>query len=153
MTGFMHQASRPPQSVASVNITNLEDSEGIIRAYKKKKAELEELKELYYQLETDYFTQTQRNKLLEEDVSKMRYDLNRAEKALKEVQLKESRKDQDVIMKQLQLKSQEALAYQNELNHQKQENAKLREKIKEMMSRGRMMGSNSSLASSGGGFD
>jgi len=44
----MHQASRPPQSVASVNITNLEDSEGIVRAYKKKKAELEELKEKYY---------------------------------------------------------------------------------------------------------
>jgi len=48
LRGFMHQASRPPQSVASVNITNLEDSEGIVRAYKKKKAELEELKEKYY---------------------------------------------------------------------------------------------------------
>jgi hypothetical protein len=34
--------------VASVNITNLEDSEGLIRAYKKKKAEFEELKEKYY---------------------------------------------------------------------------------------------------------
>lgn len=57
MRGLMHQSSRPPQSVASVNITNLEDSEGIIRAYKKKKAELEEIKEKYYQLETDFFTE------------------------------------------------------------------------------------------------
>ena len=53
----MHQASRPPQSVASVNITNLEDSEGIIRAYKKKKAEMEELKEKFYQVETEFFTE------------------------------------------------------------------------------------------------
>lgn len=57
MRGLMHQASRPPQSVASVNITNLEDSEGIIRAYKKKKAELEELKEKYYSMETELFTE------------------------------------------------------------------------------------------------
>lgn len=57
MRGFMQQTSRPPQSVASVNITNLEDSEGIIRAYKKKKGELEELKERFYQLETEFFTE------------------------------------------------------------------------------------------------
>ena len=37
-------ASRPPQSVASVNITNLEDSEALIRAYKRKKMEVEEFK-------------------------------------------------------------------------------------------------------------
>ena len=80
MRGLMHQASRPPQSVASVNITNLEDSEGIIRAYKKKKAELDDLKEKYYVIETDYFTEKQRNKLLEEDVSKLRGALNKAEK-------------------------------------------------------------------------
>ena len=57
LRGLMHQASRPPQSVASVNITNLEDSEGIIRAYKKKKAEMEELKEKFYQVETEFFTE------------------------------------------------------------------------------------------------
>jgi hypothetical protein len=34
--------------VASVNITNLEDSEGMIRAYKKKKAELDEIREKFY---------------------------------------------------------------------------------------------------------
>jgi len=48
MRGLMQQTSRPPQSVASVNITNFEDSDGIIRAYKKKKAELEDLKEKFY---------------------------------------------------------------------------------------------------------
>jgi hypothetical protein len=46
MQGFIPtSASRPPQSVASINFTNLEDSETLIRAYKKKKVELEELKE------------------------------------------------------------------------------------------------------------
>jgi len=42
--------------VASVNITNLEDSEGMVRAYKKKKAEYEELREKHYQLEFEYST-------------------------------------------------------------------------------------------------
>ncbi len=52
--------------------------------------------------------------------------------------MKESRKDSDIIQKQLALKNQEAQAYQTELNHQKIENAKLREKIKELMSRARL---------------
>jgi hypothetical protein len=35
----------------------LEDSEALIRAYKKKKTELEDIKEKYYKIETDYFTE------------------------------------------------------------------------------------------------
>jgi hypothetical protein len=57
--GFIqsYQTSRPPQSVASINITNLEDSETMIRAYKKKKQEIEDLREKFYLMETDYFTE------------------------------------------------------------------------------------------------
>jgi hypothetical protein len=44
-------------SVASVNITNLEDSEDLIRAYKKKKQNLEDLREKCYKMETEYFTE------------------------------------------------------------------------------------------------
>jgi hypothetical protein len=84
MRGLMHQASRPPQSVASVNITNLEDSEGIIRAYKKKKAELEELKDRYYQVETECFTEKQTCRMLQEDVNTLRASLLRAERMVKE---------------------------------------------------------------------
>lgn len=113
----MHQASRPPKSVASVNITNLEDSEGMVRAYKKKKAELEELKERFYHLETDCFTERQRSRLLEEDVHKLRLSLARAEKVAKDAQLKDSRRDTEVLARQLQLKTQEAAAYQEELVH------------------------------------
>jgi len=40
-----------------MNLTNLEDSEAIIRAYKKKKNELEEMKEKFYKMETEYFTE------------------------------------------------------------------------------------------------
>lgn len=43
--------------MASLNITNLEDSESLIRAYKKKKTDLEEIKEKYYKIETDLFTE------------------------------------------------------------------------------------------------
>ncbi len=59
VAGFIqsYYPSKPPQSVASVNITNLEDSEGLIRAYKKKKAELEDVKEKFYNMETELFTE------------------------------------------------------------------------------------------------
>jgi len=53
--GFIQaiHSSKPPQSVASVNFsTMLEDSESLIRAYKKKKAELETLRDQFYQVET-----------------------------------------------------------------------------------------------------
>jgi hypothetical protein len=57
-------SSRPPQSVASVNITNLEDSEALIRAYKKKKAELEEVKQKYYEIDTEFFIIKSKNQHL-----------------------------------------------------------------------------------------
>lgn len=71
VAGFIqsYYASKPPQSVASVNITNLEDSESLIRAYKKKKAELEDVKEKFYKMETEFFTEKQKNTYFEEEVS------------------------------------------------------------------------------------
>jgi hypothetical protein len=50
-------------------------------------------------METEHFTEKQRFKLLEEDAQKLRINLARAEKQLKEVQMKESRKDSDLLMK------------------------------------------------------
>ena len=50
-SGFIqaYPSSKPPQSVASVNFsTMMEDSESLIRAYKKKKAELETLRDQFY---------------------------------------------------------------------------------------------------------
>lgn len=47
-SGFIQAipSSKPPQSVASINFsTMMEDSESLIRAYKKKKAELETLRD------------------------------------------------------------------------------------------------------------
>jgi hypothetical protein len=88
-----------------VNITNFEDSEGIVRAYKKKKADFEEIKERYYHLETECFTEKQRNKILEEDVSTLRIVLAKTERLLKEALLKDSRRDADILTRQLQLKT------------------------------------------------
>ena len=64
--------------------------------------------------------------------------------------MKESRKDSDIIQKQLALKNKEAQAYQDELNHQKTEIAKLREKIKELMSRARLNSGSQALSSQNG---
>jgi len=52
----MTSSRRAPQSYKSINISQLEDSEAIIRAYKKKKAELEAMREKYYNIETALMT-------------------------------------------------------------------------------------------------
>jgi len=85
--------------VASVNITNLEDSEALIRAYKKKKVELEEVKDKFYKLETDFFTERQKVILLEEENLQMKQNITRVEKVLKDLQIRESRKDNDMLTK------------------------------------------------------
>ena len=54
--------------MASLNFTNLEDSESMIRAYKKKKVELDDLKERFYRTETDFYTEKQKAVLLDEEV-------------------------------------------------------------------------------------
>lgn len=53
ITGYLPQvkSSRPAQSVASLNI-NYDDSESIVRAYKKKKLECEQLRDQCVSLET-----------------------------------------------------------------------------------------------------
>lgn len=67
-----------------MNLTNLEDSEAIIRAYKKKKNELEDMKERFYKMETEYFTEKQKNVLLDEEVNTLRGTCMRTDRALKE---------------------------------------------------------------------
>ena len=55
-SGFIqaYPSSKPPQSVASINFSTMMDgdSESLIRAYKKKKAELETLRDQFYHTET-----------------------------------------------------------------------------------------------------
>ena len=41
-------------SVASLSIANLEDSEGLVRAFRKKKTELDQLRESHYALESEH---------------------------------------------------------------------------------------------------
>lgn len=87
--------------MASVNITNLEDSEALIRAYKKKKNELEDTKERFYKMETEYFTEKQKNMLMEEEVHNLRSNLGRSERLLKNLQMKEQRNEGERFQKQL----------------------------------------------------
>lgn len=61
----------------------MEDSESLIRAYKKKKTELEELKEKYYRVETDLFTERQKNMMLEDELRLIKVDYKRVERELK----------------------------------------------------------------------
>ncbi len=79
----------------------------MIRAYKKKKVELEEIKEQFYKIETEYFTEKQKAYLLDEELQQLRTALIKAEKTVRENQLRDSRRDTDVLQRQLDLKNKE----------------------------------------------
>ena len=77
----------------------------------RKKNELTDSKEKYYKMETEYFTEKQKNMLMEEEVGSLRANLTRAERQLKEVQLRQQKNEGELYMKQLQLKTKENEAY------------------------------------------
>ena len=54
---------------------------------------------------------------------------------VKELSIREQRNESELFQRQLQLKIKENEAYLKEIANQKNENAKLREKLKEMMTR------------------
>jgi hypothetical protein len=44
----------PAESIASLNLTNFEDADSLISAYKKKKYEMEKMMHEYYSLQHEY---------------------------------------------------------------------------------------------------
>ena len=115
-------SSRPPQSVASVNITNLEDSEALIRAYKKKKMEVDEYKQKYYEIETEFFIMKEKQKHLEEENGTLKQKLSKTEKQIKDMVMSNQRNDKDILSKQITQKQAQIESYQRELQNQKTEN-------------------------------
>ena len=79
--GFMnsHQVM-PPESVASIPVTTFEDTQQMLRAYKKKKKELAKLKESKFKIETDFMTMKQKNSLVEEELIQSQKKLLKVEK-------------------------------------------------------------------------
>lgn len=76
----------PPESVASVvslPITSFEDTQQMLKAYKKKKRELTKLKEMFFKMETEFMTIKQKNIILEEELTATQKRCTKAEKALK----------------------------------------------------------------------
>ena len=50
----VNQISMPPESVASLPITTFEDTQQMLRAYKKKKREILKLKEQIFTMDTEF---------------------------------------------------------------------------------------------------
>jgi len=59
----------PPESVASIPLTSFEDTQQMLRAYKKKKKEIVKLKESKFKIETEFMTLKQKNSLIEEELA------------------------------------------------------------------------------------
>ena len=86
LDSFVNKISIPPESVASMAsmpITSFEDTQQMLRAYKKKKRELAKIKEQFFKLETEFITVKEKAKHQEEDVAMIHKKLAKAEKALK----------------------------------------------------------------------
>ena len=98
--------------MASTNFSNLEDSESLIRAYKRKKAELETLRDSFYQVETQLFTVSKQHVIMEEENSALKKRVLELERLLKESQMREIRRESaDAMGKQLTLKAKEVEMY------------------------------------------
>ena len=103
-------------SVASINFSTMEDSESLIRAYKKKKAELETLRDSFYEVETQLFTVSKQHVIMEEENGHLKNRVAELERLLKESQMREIKKESaDAMSKQLALKSREVEMYQKEV--------------------------------------
>ena len=92
--GFLQAipSSTPPKSVASIQFSQMmEDSESLIRAYKKKKNELETLRDQFYKVETQLFEVSQKQVIVEEENSTLKGRVAELERLLKESQMRELR--------------------------------------------------------------
>lgn len=58
----------PPESVASLPITTFEDTQQMLRAYKKKKREILKLKEQIFTMDTEFMKMKQTNITLQEEL-------------------------------------------------------------------------------------
>ena len=79
-----NQIGNPPESVKasvfSIPVTIFEDTQQMLKAYKRKKKELAKLKESYFKLETDLMSTKQKNTLLEQELSQTQNKLIKADK-------------------------------------------------------------------------
>ena len=115
--GFIQtcRTSKPPLSVASISFSQMEDSESLVRAYKKKKTELQTIQEQFYQVETQMIMATQQNVILNEENSALKARVADLERMLKESQMRELRKESSqTLTKQLEIKTKEVEMYQKE---------------------------------------
>ena len=69
--GFMktQNIQMPPESVVSLPVTSFEDTQQMLKAYKKKKREIAKLKEQFFKIETEFMTLKQKNILIEEELA------------------------------------------------------------------------------------
>jgi len=71
--GFIEKRNiLPPESVASVislPITSFEDTQQMLKAYKRKKREVAKMKESFFKIETEFITLQQKNVLVEEELA------------------------------------------------------------------------------------
>ena len=72
------------ESVASLCLTNLDDSESLLDAYRRKKAEVERHRKIYHGLEADLSAEREKSRLLEDENRRVRESMKLFEKRCRE---------------------------------------------------------------------
>ena len=123
--------------MASIQFSQMmEDSESLIRAYKKKKNELETLRDQFYKVETQLFEVSQKQVIVEEENSTLKGRVAELERLLKESQMRELRNSNSgALSQQLAIKTKEVEMYAKEVQNQKAINFKLQDKMKDLLKR------------------
>ena len=70
--------------MASLCLTNLDDSESLLDAYRRKKAEVERHREIYHGLEADLSAEREKSRLLEDENRRVRESMKLFEKRCRE---------------------------------------------------------------------
>ena len=123
--------------MASIQFSQMmEDSESLIRAYKKKKNELETLRDQFYKVETQLFEVSQKQVIVEEENSTLKGRVAELERLLKESQMRELRNSNSgALSQQLAIKTKEVEMYAKVVQNQKAINFKLQDKMKDLLKR------------------
>lgn len=80
----------------------------MMKAYKRKKRELQKLKDQFFKMDTEFMTIKQKSSIYEEELAHSQRRCHKVEKQLKQLQMKEQQKDNSLTEKNLMLKTKEA---------------------------------------------
>lgn len=121
------------------HVTNYEDSEFMINAYKRKKAQYERYKKRCLKVESELHLQVQRARIMEEENRAIKKKLKRSDMRVKKLIQTVAQNEAEGIKKSLELRTRERDMYKEELEKARKDNARLRGQIQEVLGQNKIL--------------